>query len=426
MMLGKDALKALIQGGCFFGSGGGGTLESANNLLNCFAADAELPPAQRYYPKHEIPVVTVPGVEDGSSVVVAYLGAPARIANVKYPEGPVRAVEQVILQLSKSGRQSLKYIVPPESGALGFLVACLVAAKFDLAVVDGDGAGRAVPSLPMLTFASECVPPRPAYLASQSLSQERNSLVVELDVQGGEACGSHEDQENVCTIIEHMLRPIVSEPEFGQFGGLALWIMDRVMLQQALRIPSTLKRAWLLGRALLDQKITTGEAMVQYLASLQMKPCLLCSGRFASGTLDTSGGFDLGRIEIENETGGKTLVLYQNESLIAWQSDLDHPRAMAPDSIAYFLENVTNEDGSPQYVASNGDLVDQVGNILPKYANARVTVIGIPADPVLRETKGPKQEGLILRSFMDQLRTMGYFGPYVPVEELCRRGSNAP
>ena len=35
------------------------------------------------------------------------------------------------------------------------------------AVVDGDGAGRAVPSLPMLTFAARHVDPRPAILVSQ-------------------------------------------------------------------------------------------------------------------------------------------------------------------------------------------------------------------------------------------------------------------
>lgn len=56
-------------------------------------------------------------------------------------------------------------------------MACLVAARLGLAVIDGDGAGRAVPSLPMLTYAAAEVSPRPAMLVSQG------GLEVELDVK---------------------------------------------------------------------------------------------------------------------------------------------------------------------------------------------------------------------------------------------------
>ncbi len=107
--------------------------------------------------------------------MVAYMGSPEAIDGAAYPLGPVLAVEQIQARLKQEGRH-LAYVVPPESGALGFTVACLVAAKLGLAVVDGDGAGRAVPSLPMLTFAAQHVDPKPAVLVSQ------DGLTVELDV----------------------------------------------------------------------------------------------------------------------------------------------------------------------------------------------------------------------------------------------------
>ncbi|MFX9962142.1 hypothetical protein ABTP39_19345, partial [Acinetobacter baumannii] len=44
----------------------------------------------------------------------------------------------------------------------------------------------------------------------------------------------------------------------------------------------------------------------------------------------------------------------------------------------------------------------------------KVTLLGLSANPILREPGG-----LILDSFMQQAVTLGYRGPYVPVEALA-------
>jgi DUF917 family protein len=286
-------------------------------------------------------------------------------------------------------------------------------------VVDGDGAGRAVPSLPMLTFAAECVSPNPVYLASQGKT-DKDSLVVELDVDGAARCGDMDYQKNVCAIVEHMLRPIVAEPQFGQFGGLAIWTMTPDELQGALTIQGTLTRALALGRRILHRDFATGTNLVDYLNSDKHYPAAfkLFEGHLSSGNVQTSGGFDVGTIELLDDKMGKFTSLYQNESLLAWSSNLAQPVAMAPDSIAYFL----TLDTAKQQVASNGDLVDDMGQILPEFAKARVTVIGLVADPNLRKFHGDKDEGLILASFMSVVRSMGYLGPYIPVERLQLQG----
>ena len=192
--------------------------------------------------------------------MVAYLGAPEAINSATYPIGPITAVQNVQTRLASQSTR-LAYVMPPESGALGFTVAALVAAKLGLAVIDADGAGRAVPSLPMLTFAAAEIDPRPAFLVSQG------GLCVELDVTPrGDSNGGPTHQRDVSAIVEQMMRPVVADPEFGQFGGLAMWVMNPADIGRATPIRGTLTRALKLGRALQAGQIGSAQQMIGYLA----------------------------------------------------------------------------------------------------------------------------------------------------------------
>ncbi|MQA37040.1 DUF917 domain-containing protein [Rugamonas aquatica] len=390
----QSDMEALLQGGCFFGSGGGGTITSARHLAQNFIAGD-------YYPTASVRVVDVAEAINGDAVMVAYLGAPVAINQVQYPDGPVKAVAMIKEHLEKQGRK-LAYIVPPESGALGFVVACLVAAHFGLEVVDADGAGRAVPSLPMLTFAAEGLNPRPTMLVSQQ------GLQVELDVTPrGDVNGCSRHQQDVAAIIEQMVRPIVAEQEFGQFGGLAMWIMDTETLARGLPIRGTLNRALRLGRMLQQRELGSAAEMVRY---LEEKAGLGARTLFGPGSItavkeDTSGGFDVGKVTLESEDGLCTVV-YQNESLLAWNSAQGQPIGMAPDSLTYFVE------GEGQQVFSNGDLLQADGTLNPQVQGRPVSVIGIGAAAPLRVPGG-----LILDSFMEQVAQLGYLGPYLPLFE---------
>jgi len=129
-LLNHDDLESLLLGACFFGSGGGGTLTSARSLLAQFHAGD-------YYPRAQVRVVSVDEATDGDTVMVAYLGSPVAINGAHFPHGPVGAVIAVRERLAREKR-TLSYLAPPESGALGFLVACLVAAHLGLAVIDAE------------------------------------------------------------------------------------------------------------------------------------------------------------------------------------------------------------------------------------------------------------------------------------------------
>lgn len=386
--LGRNDLEPLLLGGCFFGCGGGGTLLSARNLVAHFHRGD-------YYPSEKVRVVTVAEAVNGEGVMLAYLGSPAAIAGCKYPDGPVRAVQLVQERLAAQGRE-LAYVVPPESGALGFLVACLVAARLGLAVIDADGAGRAVPSLPMLTFAAAGVIARPAFLVSHS------GLSVELNVtpqQDPDNAAGHSN--NAAVIIEQMMRPIVSQPQFGQFGGLAMWVMTPDELARALPIRGTLSRALTVGRALQDGKIETAEAMIVFLQPLGLTAYAIAGpGHFVSAETSTGGGFDVGKVCI-SDGDARISVIFENESLLVYDSRLPEPLAMAPDSIAYFVE------GPGTAVFSNGDVVQEHGGISPELRQRKVTLLAWQAQAPLLE-----ENGLILWSFMQRLQASGYTGPY--------------
>jgi hypothetical protein len=387
--LGRSDLEPLLVGGCFFGSGGGGTLLSARHLVAHFHQGD-------YYPSERIRVVSVAEAVNGDSVMLAYMGAPEAIADCIYPDGPVRAAQAVQQRLASEGRE-LAYVVPPESGALGFVVACLVAARLGLAVIDADGAGRAVPSLPMLTFAAAGVTPRPAFLVSQA------GLCVELNVTPQEDPGNAADYQNdAAVIVEQMMRPIVADPQFGEFGGLAMWVMAPDALGKALPIQGTLSRALTLGRALQGGKIETAQAMIAFLQHHFDLIAYAVSGpgHFDSADVSTAGGFDIGKVHIR-DGDARISVIYENESLLAWDSRSPKPLVMAPDSIAYFVE------GPGPAVFSNGDVVQADGTISPALKQRKVTLLAWQAEAPLREAGG-----LNLWSFMQLLETLGYMGPY--------------
>lgn len=403
----QHALRQAALGGCFLGSGGGGTLQSALGLIENFRAG-------EYYPGAVVEAVKAEDATEGDAVVVAYIGAPAKISRAAYPDGPVQAAMQARRHLRERGRK-LAYIVPAETGALGVSVACLVAAKLGLKVIDADGAGRAVPSLPQLTFSiTQGLSPNPAIVVNQG-----KNLCVEVDVsilpKMAESGREQTDQklraakiEDLSRIIDNLMRPIISEPDFDQFGGLALWIMTGEQMLKALPIRNTLSKAWALGAKL--PHLAHSEDLLNYLnEDLHITARRLCGpARLADARIETRGGFDFG--EVDFKADGKTWVVsYQNESLIVGLKKHAKPLCTAPDGIAYFLEPSESGPNEPK-IFSNGDLLSEDGKLREDLKGRMFSIIGIAVDDILW-----KQDAAIFTSFRDLLRKMGYQGEPVSI-----------
>ena len=407
LKLTREDLRKTATGACFLGSGGGGTLQSALGLIEHFRAG-------EYYSEDTVEVVKVEDATEGDAVVVAYIGAPAKISHAAYPDGPVQAVIQVSNHLRKQGRR-LAYIVPAETGALGFTVACLVAAKLGLKVVDADGAGRAVPSLPQLTFSiTEGLSPNPAIVVNQDKNLCITVSANILPNVDDHACNAPEQGlhaariEDLSKIIDNLMRPIISEPDFDQFGGLALWIMTPEQMPKALPIRDTLWKAHALGASLPD--FAGSDDLLAYLKEkLDITARRLFGpARLTSVEINTEGGFDIGNVDF-TDNGNTCTVQYQNESLLVRLGPAQEVLCTAPDSIAYFLEPSETGPNEPK-VFSNGDLLTEDNKLREDLKGRMFSIIGIAVDDILW-----RQDTVIFTSFRDLLRQMHYSGEPVSI-----------
>ena len=418
MQLSKEDLENIVRGACLLSSGGGGTYSSGLNLLKKFTKGP-------YYDHDYVDYLEVDDLPDSSTdcgLVVAYMGAPEAIANLDYPEAGVNAAKKVE-KLMADNKQKLSYIVPVEIGALSSIVACTVAAKLRIPVINGDGAGRAVPELTMTTFAGHDVSTNPTVLAN------KDNLTIQLDVD------SNDDTKiNNAAIVEAVARPTISLPEFGQQAGLAMWVMSVKDIKDVVKITNTLVACKEVGELIAEYqegtKINVDDLLRCINKNLNTNVYELCSGTLYKAENVTEGGFDHGKVVIKGKDEGKTFtILFQNENLLAWDSTSDTPLAMAPDAIAYVVDD-------DQVVYSNGDLIGEDNALIETLVGSMVSVIGIAAQPELRDYEvkksmlrakrlqsiNDKKEGEIIHSFELALEKFGYYGVYVPIEYLQTDG----
>ena len=120
---------------------------------------------------------------------------------------------------------------------------------------------------------------------------------------------------------------------------------------------------------------------------------LIIRGKLTQIVQGASGGFDRGVLTFED--GKRTIhVVNQNENMIVWDADIARPVAMAPDGIGY-----VNQKGQ---ALSNADLEE----------GDKVYVVGVRADARLRT------DAYLKEAFLTGLKNVGYYGKYVPIENL--------
>ncbi|MBN2528228.1 MAG: DUF917 domain-containing protein [Deltaproteobacteria bacterium] len=408
----------IVRGATLLASGGGGNWSSVQKMLHHFKTG-------EYYDNAQVEVVTLKEAlrKDSEEVaaVVAYIGAPEAVGELKYPEAAVNATRAMQRDLYAQGK-TLTYLLPVEIGAISSIVPCLVASKLGLKVIDADGAQRAVPELTMLTYAAANTSTDPTILANA------DGFVIDLNLlhQSGT---QHwwKKQDYMAKAIEKLARPILGLAAFQEAAGLGIWAMDHNQMKNAIRIEGTLELSRLVGRHLAEPNGNI-QAVIDFLNSQGLQAYHMFFGIFEKGcvSISTGGGFDVGQVNIINpDTLIEATIMYQNESLLAWLSDRPTPIAMAPDSIAYYVHD-------SQKVYANGDLVDRNNNLVPSLENKAVSLIGIVANPLLRghdpktatvdtETRSAFNSKEMSSSFKDIVNQMGYRGEYIPLEKIWER-----
>lgn len=406
----REDLEQIVGGACFLASAGGGTYTSGMNLASRFGNTD-------YYPENKVRLIEVDEVEDEKSgVMVAYIGSPESMEEIYYPIEIVQAVRQLEKQ-----KGAISYILPAEIGAISSLAACTTAAKLGIPVVDGDGAGRAVPELSMTTYSLYQKDVNPVFLASK----EENAY-VSLSIADGTS-------ETAASEVEKFVRPVLSVPCFGQKAGLAMWVLSGAEIKEVIRSRHTLQGCLALGKYIREHK---KEELFRKVKKMGYGRPRSHRGTGAAIHTSVGGGFDIGKLTFTTEGSAEEnniTVLFQNESLIAWDTNRSRPLTTAPDLISYlvdFAEEDQTEELYTRWTYSNGDLQKLDPQKLKRAAFELVLIGATPHMYELEEglqhrykevwnkkfsNKGVSDSGShasssILKSYADVLSDLGYYG----------------
>lgn len=373
----KDDLTRILWGATLLGSGGGGSFQTGLQLLESLPAD------------WRVAVVDVPTAAADAraiSAVVAEMGSPQAMNEMHDVNEALTALAR--LQEVNGGLPPIRYIAPVEIGALSTLLACIVAAQCQAAVVDCDGAGRAVPTLTLTTYGACAELDRSAAVLADS---DKASLVI---------------KANNAAEVESICRPILGAPgsPFAEKAGIALWPMDGQTLLKAAPIRGTLGLCLAIGDVLLrtpaQERVA---ALLAELARQGLRAKILARGYVSSLGKSTSGGFDFGKLMFFDDSGDTPAVTYtynQNENLLAWDGSRNQALASAPDSICFISEN-----GHPFTNADVGATLD--GETI---LGSRSLLIGIEAHPAL------SGNARIMQAVYSSLMNVSYAGPHVPLD----------
>jgi DUF917 family protein len=347
--IGKSEMLDIVEGATFLGAGGGGSPVQGRRLVESVT---EIAPEIEVVSPDEMP-------DDAHVAVVAGMGSPVAARDVPFIHAPVRAFEA----LENVVGHSIPYVLPLEVGGGNSISPMFVAARKGIPLVDGDGAGRAIPELEMTTYVIYGESLSPLAMANEA------SVSAVLYVDDPREC-------------EDVARAITTQ--LGMLAGFATHPMTGTRMKEVL-IPHTLTQAEEVGRALREAKAGGDDPVDAVLAHMQGR--LLGKGRITEVVSETSGGFDKGLVVVEDGLR----VDFKNESMLARRGG--SPVAMVPDLICCL-------DTGGQAL-TNADMQEGL----------EVAFVGLPADPKWRTPQATQV-------FSHVLEALGYGGGYVPIEEL--------
>ena len=319
-LLDKQALEDIISGAALLGAGGGGPTTLAHRILKTM--DSE----------QQVAVANLEDVDDNDwAVVAAFIGSPDaayRLDNVTY-KSPARAVKI----LEKSCGHKAQFIVPVEVGAVNSLVPAMVAHDLGIAVVNADGASRAVPTLSCLTFGTnDELLDKGVAIANETTDEARGQSAV--------------FQVNNASEAESLAGAVVQSPSFANLGGLALWMMQGSQLKKT-AIAGGLSRSQALGCALRQAKTNHAEVAVRTMTELGMRAKIIAENLVVSAfDSATKDALDYGKLTLAGENGTCFSIYIVNENMLVYQNEDAMPFMMSPDILCCLMDDGTTLDNS--------------------------------------------------------------------------------
>lgn len=382
---GLGDFQAIAAGAAVLASGGGGSYHDARAILQALE--------QRGW-SGTVQVRDYDGVTN--ACVLAIMGSPdaadkLTLAAVEH------SIRNTVRVLEAGTGAALGCFIPVEIGPINSLVPLIGAAlsQGTVWVVDGDGAGRAVPQLPQTTFTGNpLLAPCPCALAS--------------DAEAPRAVESALLHAATAAKVEALAGGVVGG--FGGYSGIAMWPSNagNGYALAGSYIAGTLRQTHALGRFLLGAASPPTSAELAAMISL-------ITGRAASAVVTnfyitavtqstSSASLDSGVIRLDNTIDPRhstqTHYLYNlNENLIMYSASNTAPDIVAPDSICYYSESTGRG-----FSNASDDLAEYFDVATGKSTGKMVSVIQVRAAEKLCGTPG------VVASFAALLRNLGYAG----------------
>ncbi|RLT93242.1 DUF917 domain-containing protein [Ketobacter sp.] len=313
----KEDMEIIVNGASFLASGGGGGVQSANDVIKNIVSFADQVAVAEPHEVHD----------DARLLVICGVGAPDA-PNLNFKLSPGYGLEG----LQTMTGESYHYVLPIEVGAMNSMIPLLACAQFDIPFVDADGAGRSVPQMSMCSY------------ALRGFSTRETLVVSEEDDQYPLHPDNAED-------MEAQVRNIVST-KLQDAGTVATWsLTGRQIHSPGALVPGSLAVARSIGKAMASASPLA--AVQEIIATCYpAQAVILRRGKVTAATNRVQDGFDVGTVTLQEGTRQVTLY-FVNESLLATIDDGSNPVAfiLGPDMICSM-----GVDGTPM---TNSEICSQ-------------------------------------------------------------------
>ena len=366
----EPAAEQIAIGAGILGTGGGGNPYLGKTQLRRLLREGAAPPV--VVAPDEVP-------DDALICTVGGMGAPT-VGIERLARGDEWTV--ALRTLERHLGRPIEYVVPGEIGGANATRPLVCATQTGLPVIDGDGMGRAFPELQMKTFSIYGVKATPA-----AICDVRHNTAIFPDLPD-------------TLTLERYARAVTIQ--MGGHAGYAFVPMSGAELKRTV-IPGTMTLARDLGAAIERARQAHRDPIAAALGVTGGE--VLFGGKIADVERRMAAGFARGGVQIDGLGAwrGATLsIAFQNENLIARRADGDEGGeertvAIVPDLICI----VDSETAAP------------VTTEVLRYG-LRVTVLGIPAPPLLRTPEALAVVGP---------RAFGYDEEYLPLRGVYGQGA---
>lgn len=377
----EQDLKDILNGSMLLGCGGGGSRDKSEFLLeNCiFPISREV----KY-----MDLSSIPPDSGDMAAVFSLMGFPKmnilmnNLENVMQQDILREGLMKVYNLMKKETGASLIFPLSIETGAFSIFTSMLLSVMLDLPVIDCDCGGRAYPKVDMCTFAASKINPSPTILSA-----------ISTDLHVKISC-------NDCTSVDEICRSIISNDLFyvpgsdsdkmKAYGGFAAQFPTRLGIAKASVVANTITKSRDIGKTIRENANDPVEAVIR-----EHQGYKLFDGKISKIDLRAENGYCCGTVKLESHDNSDETAIIKcfNENFIIWSDKKNKPLAMAPDLICYM-----SPDGR---ALSNSDIEE----------GSDIFVIGFNANPKLLVP-------YTLGSYQKVLNCLGYYGSYMPINEL--------